>query len=424
MADKMNVDDLVAKMDATQAKLDALIEAKQREEQAKAAEAASKIQVNGRVPAEAGDPETRMFEERVRKAMEKSPRQIRKDEFSLWRFLQAQLSHDWSEAKYERYCMDLTKKNLAGLEQKALGWVSGSSGGYWVAAEFLPEEFINYYAANIVCRKAGCRTLQPTGAPVQIPKVTAGATAYWVGQNSNITASDQTPNQLTMYPKFCVARTQISEFLAQSSEGVAESIVREDLSRVLALAVDDAMLEGNLATATPNIIEGMANTASIQNVDIGTNGGALTMAHLYSMKYALDLYNVPEEGRVWLMHPRTKNGIDQFLVNAETQHYVFGQNAELGPRNMLIGYPVFTSTQLAINLSKGGGTEGGVNLARLFLVNIKDIILAEWGGIGLKATDVGGNAWAQNAIEVKATAAVDMGVRNSTSIVMIDDSRT
>ncbi len=255
-------------------------------------------------------------------------------------------------------------------------------------------------------------------------KISAGATAYWVGQNATITASDQTPAQLQLSPKFCVARTQISQFLAMSSEGAAESLVREDLARVLAAAIDDAMLEGNLATATPNIIEGLANTASIQNVDIGTNGGALTMAKLYEMKYKLDLYNIPEEGRVWLMHPRTKGGIDQFLRNSETQNYMFQQDQSQGPPKTLIGYPVYTSTQLAINLSKGGGTEGGVNLARMFLVNIRDVILAEWAGVKLQSTDVGGNAWTQDALEVKATSAVDMGVRHAESVCMIDDTTT
>jgi hypothetical protein len=51
-----------------------------------------------------------------------------------------------------------------------------------------------------------------------------------------------------------------------------------------------------------------------------------------------------------------------------------------------------------------------------------DVILAEWGGVELAATDVGGNAWAQNAIEVRATYACDVGVRNANSICLIDDS--
>lgn len=430
MADVTNMDNLVAKMDATQAKLDALIELKQREEQARLAEQKSKIQLDATVPAEPGDPQTREFEARIKKAMDNSPRNVNKEEFSIVRFFRAQMAHDWTIAPYERYCMLKTKKNFEALEQKAIGWASGSSGGYWVATEFLPAEFITHFVANIVCRKAGCRVIQATGAPVEIPKITAGATAYWVGQNANLTASDQTPGILSLTPKFCVARTQMSEFLANSSEGAAEAIVREDLGRVLALAVDKAMLEGNIATATPNVIDGMANTASINTVAIGTNGGALTMTHLHSMKYKLDEDNVPEAGRCWIMHPRTKSGIDKFLINAETNHYLFQPGGFQGggvwnslPQTLL-GYPVYTTTQIATTGSKGGGTEGGVNLASVFLVNMADIILCEWGGLSLKATDVGGNAWAQNAIEVKATYACDMGARHVDSICLLNDTTT
>lgn len=423
MADETKVDvgEAIANMTA---ELKALREVRERDEQARLKAEPSKIRIDGKVPAEPADAEQRVFEERMAKAMENSPRKIRPDEFSLVRFFNAQLSHDWSAAKYERFCLDHTKRNFAALEQKSLGWASGSSGGYWVATEFLPQEFIAYFTANVVCRKAGCKVLPCTGAPVNIPTMTAGATAYWVSQNATLTASDSTPGQLQLTPHFVIARSQISEFLAQSSEGAAESLIREDLARVLSLAIDDAMIEGVPSTATPGKPTGMANTASINTVAIGTNGGALTMAHLHDMKYDLDSSNVPEDGRCWIMHPRTLAGINEYLVNAETNNYLFNPRPQAPYANQIFGYPVYTSTQVSITGTKGGGTEGGVNLANVFLANMKDVILAEWGGVSLKATDVGGNAWAQNAIEVKATYACDVGVRHAASICLLSDTTT
>lgn len=420
----MDKDDLVTAISGLTAEAKALREQRERDEQTRLKAEPSKLKVDTSTPAEPVNAEEKMFADRVKKAIENSPRFIREDEFSLGRFFAAQVSHDWSNAKYERYCLDQSKRTFGSVTQKALGWASGSSGGYWVATEFLPQEFINYFAANIVCRKAGCKVLPCTGAPVNIPTMTAGATAYWVSQNATLTASDTTPGQLQLTPHFVVARSQISEFLAQSSEGAAETLIREDMARVLALAIDDAMLEGVPSTATPGKPTGLTNTSSIGTVAIGTNGGALTMTHLHSMKYSLDLYNVPEDGRCWIMHPRTWGGINQYIVNTETNNFLFNPRPQVPYANQIFGYPVYTSTQVSITNSKGGGTETGLTLANVFLVNMKDVILAEWGGVALKATDVGGNAWAQNAIEVKATYAMDMGVRHAKSVCLISDSTT
>lgn len=341
--------------------------------------------------------------------VEKDPRQLPPDdEFSFIRFINAQRSGSWKHAEYEEYALEETRK-------KSISWASGSSGGYWVDSQFLPEEFVNNLVAQIVCRQAGCRVLPCVGSPVNIPTKTAGATAYWVAQNANITASDQTPGQVQLTPKWCTGRTQISEFLAQTSAGAAEMIVREDLARVIGLEVDKQMLVGTGTTYKPT---GLVNISSINTVAIGTNGGALTMAHLHSMLYELEYDNVPEDGLCWIMHPRTWNSIRQFAINSETNHYVINPNPSVAEPRSILGFPVYRSTQLSIALTKGSGTA----LGYVFLVNMKDIILGEWGAIQLKATDIGGNAWAQNAIEVKATYTMDIAARHADSICLLSDT--
>ena len=330
------------------------------------------------------------------------------DQFSFVRFINAQRDNNWKAAEYERWALEETRK-------KALSWASGSSGGYWVDSQFLPEEFVKNLTAKIVCRQAGCRVLPCVGSPVNIPTKTAGATAYWVAQNADLTASDQTPGQVQLTPKWCIGRTQISEFLAQTSAGAAEQIIREDLAEVIGLEVDKQMLIGTGTTQKPT---GLANVSSINEVEIGTNGGAITMALLYSMHYELEKDNVPDDGLVWVMHPRTWNTIRQFAINSEANHYVINPNPTVQEPRSIFGFPVYRTTQLPINLTKGSGSA----LGYVFLVNMKDILLGEWGALQLKATDVGGNAWVQNAIEVKATYTMDIAARHADSICMINDT--
>jgi len=331
-----------------------------------------------------------------------------KDEFCFTRFIEARRSGNWEGAEYEKEVLEFSRK-------KALVWASGSGGGYWVDTEFLPQEFIDYFAAQVVCRKAGCQVIKAQGSPVEIPKATAGATAYWVAQNATITASDQTPGQLQLTPHWCVARTQLSRFLVQSSGGVAEQIVRRDIASQLARAVDDAMLEGPGTSGKPT---GMASTSSINTVAIGTNGGAITFDLLRQMLYELQADDVPMDGVVWVMHPRTWDAICGITINSEAAHYVINPSQQLSESMKLYGFPVYLSTQVSITNSKGSGT----NLANIFLVNMKDIILCEWGGLELESTDIGGDAWVKNLIEVKATYTVDVGVRHADSVCLISDS--
>jgi HK97 family phage major capsid protein/HK97 family phage prohead protease len=343
------------------------------------------------------------------------------DEFSFIRCAIAQINRDWSLAPYEKYAIEQGSKKLNELatNEKAIAWASGSAGGYWVPEEFLPEQFYMDFVANLVARKAGIFILPCRSAPVLIPRVSAGGTAYWVAQNANLTESAPTPNQLSMQPKWCTARVQISQFLAQTSAGAAERIVRQEIARRIALAVDDAVLEGTGTSGKPI---GLAATSSINTVAIGADGGTFTPAHAFSMLYALEYDNVPMDGVSWIFHPRTWNTFRQSTVGSDTYNYLLWQNQTGSIANAtryeLLGYPVYTTTQMTINGTKGSGT----NLARILLANWKECILAEWGGLEVKATDVGGLAWQQNAIEFKGTYCCDVAVRDANAVCLLSDS--
>jgi len=330
------------------------------------------------------------------------------DEFSFCRFFEAQMSGNWKNAEYERYALD---ESLA--KRKALAWASGSTGGYYVGTEFLPQEFVEVYQARQVTRQAGVRVLPCTGAPVNIPKATSSVTKYWTTQNATITASDVTPAQLQLTPKFLTARSQFSRFLFQSSAGTAEDIIRNDMAAVMAVAIDDAVLEGG-GTDEPS---GMAATASINTVTAGNE--AITMADLRDMEYELQKDNAKFIKPAWFMNPRTWHAVSELLINSETNHFLFSAQPEMAVKQSILGYPVYITTSVSITNSS---TDSGDDHANVILADMNDVILAEWEGIDLAATDVGGNAWAQNAIEVRAIATVDVGVRNPNSICLLSDT--
>jgi HK97 family phage major capsid protein len=112
-----------------------------------------------------------------------------------------------------------------------------------------------------VVAQLGATMLSGLVGNVTIPKQTGGGTAYWLTNEATpITESQQTLGQLSMTPRNVGAYTEISRQLMMQSSPAADMVVMNDLSRVLALAIDLAALEGSGSSGQPT---GISNTASI-----------------------------------------------------------------------------------------------------------------------------------------------------------------
>lgn len=405
-------------LDAITAELKRSNDLREREEQARLAAKPAIIPVDATVPATAQSAEEKAAEEKIRKAINENPRHLPpRNEFSFMRFLMAQIDHDWSKAPYERMCMDSSRGRFDQLQKTAIGWASGSAGGYWVDSELLPQQFVDYYYANLVCKKAGITMLPCSGAPVNIPKITTGPTVYWLNQNATITEASATPGTLQLVPHFAACRSQLSKFMVNASPGAAETIIRQDMAAALATSIDHVCIEGAATTASVEPT-GMINIGSINTVSTGTHAAAITMAYLDDMILALDTDNVPADGRAFLMCPRTWHVVSALMGSTSAGNYLFspGGLASVELDKRIRGIPVFTTTNISSNVSVH---VSGLNCASVVLARMTDVYLAEWGGIELAATDTGGVAWAQNAIEVRATYACDVGVRNPNSICQL-----
>lgn len=85
-----------------------------------------------------------------------------------------------------------------------------------------------------------------------------------------------------------------------------------------------------------------------------------------------------------------------------------------------IGLNCYTTTQLPVNLVKGSSSD----CTEVYFGNWSDLMIAQWGSVEILATNIGGNAWAQNAIEVRLIFNCDIGVRSGASFVLCNDART
>ena len=376
-----------------------------------------------------GRQRTKSFEERCEEFQREHHAKLKKNpsafhlppenEFSLVRYLRAQCDHDWKHAPYEKWCVNQTQTKAT-----PLSYGTTTAGGYLVAAEYLPQEFVEYLHAAQVLRRAGARVIPCTGSPVNIPALTTSGTAYWVAENAALTASSQAFEQVQLTPKWCIGRTQLSEFLVNSSAPAAESIVRQDLASVIGVEVDKQCLIGTGTTNKPLGITATDAPGTMNEINsLGTNGGAFTLAAAHEMIYTLEYDNVPLDSCVWIMHPRTWNAVRQLqTINYSAQtvggDYYLRPDVSQAEARTLLGFPVYTTTNMPINLTKASGTA----LAGIAFVRMNDVLIGEWGSIDIRVTDIGGDAWAKNMIEVKATVTLDVDMRRAESICYCDES--
>jgi HK97 family phage major capsid protein len=332
--------------------------------------------------------------------------------FSITRAINAIVTGDWSNAGFEKEVFDQTRKRAASTNDD-------SNLGYFVPNEVLPG-FIEMLTAESVVTQMGATVLSNlSGVPVEIPKQVGGATAYWVEENASITESDLSAGQLALTPKAVAAMVKMSNRLLRLSNPSVEAMVRSDIARVIALASDLAALRGSGVAGQPI---GIANTANINTVEIGANGGAPNFDHLYDMQYELQKDNAYRGNLGYIFHPATrrrlvKTKVAQFLTDTSGEYIVQPMVSEQALVSWM-GHPYKMTTQIPINLTKGSA----VNCTEIYFANWSELIIGQWGGLEIMASRETSDAFAKNQTWVRIIQDIDIAVRHPESFCLINDA--
>ena len=140
--------------------------------------------------------------------------------------------------------------------------------GATVATNHMPSEFIDLLRTRSILGGLGVRFLPGLVGNVAIPKMTAGATGYWVTEASAITGSAPTLGQVTGTPHTAGVMVDISRLLLNQSTPAAEMITRDELIERLARTIQIAVFAGTGHDGQPSAI----TTASGINNPLVTQG--------------------------------------------------------------------------------------------------------------------------------------------------------
>lgn len=317
---------------------------------------------------------------------------------SLTRFLRGIVSND-PQARIWSY-------RQSRAASKALGLNPDSAGGYLAPPE-QSSEVIKLLRERAVVLGL-CTTLPMNGETLVVPKQTGGATVRWVGENSGLTASQQTFGAITLVAKKLSCLVQVSNELLADSDPDIDAFIRNDISEAVANEIDRVIIDGGGIGSEPRGVIGSGITST-------PSTAVTTLADLINMVKRVEEAKVSKSGKwSWLMNAGGKAVLRQ--LKDEADHYIWtgsdgqGQQAAGSLPSTLLDFP-WEQSEMFEN--------GGDSKPRLLFGNWSDVIVGMRKSLEIRATDVAGTSFEDDQTWIRAILRMDVGIRYPESLELL-----
>jgi HK97 family phage major capsid protein len=312
-----------------------------------------------------------------------------------------------------------------GYGQKTLSWLNEYLGGSLVAP---PEmgELIELLRNKEALINAGARTVPlPPQGRMKYPRQTAASLTYWVGENAPITASDIGTGEITLQAKKLAVLIKAPNELIRFASPAAEALMRDDMTKSLALGLDLAGLEGMGGDNRPRGIINYPNINRISSSAPGVDGDRIVGQDIYRFIAAVEESNAEFES--FIMRPKTLYKYYQLRSDSVSQGDAAGpflfdliRDPGMGATPMLAGFPVVKSTQISQVRSKGSASDLTYIIGGMW----SDFLIGMFGAIEFAATTMGDTPFVNDQTWVRGILSADMQVRHEAAFVMMDNLST
>lgn len=279
----------------------------------------------------------------------------------------------------------------------------------------LDKDWIELLRNAMKVKQAGAREFMDLQGKFAIPRQNAAGTAYWVAESTAVTGSNQTLDQVLFTPKTVGAYTDISRrFFELTMLDSGEEFVKEDLTAILARAIDLAALNGSGTSAQPLGILQNTGITSTRTVSNGTNGGAPTWAPLVEMYTIVKRGNAADLGEFSYISNADVEGTLATTAKIGSTFPVYLLDVDRDPP-LLYNKKFYSTQQMPSNLTKGSGTSLSAMVAGIW----NQLILAYWSGIDMLVDPYTGSS--SGTIRIVALQDMDIQVRHNEAFsVMVD----
>jgi len=257
-----------------------------------------------------------------------------------------------------------------------------------VGQDFRPESFIDVLrnASAVMPLATNLNGLQ---GDVKIPKKTSAASAAFISAEGGASGeSEMVIGSVTMSPKTVGVHTDVTRQLMLQSSLDVENLIRDDLAKSMAIAIDDGALEGSGSSGNPR---GITNTSGINTVSL-SSAAAPTFAEMVSIETSVAVDNALVGDLAYIINPTNYGTLKTTAKDSGSGLFV----AENGQVN---GYPVVISNQLTANNYVFG--------------NFNDLLIGFFGGLDITVDPYSNST--SGTVRIVALQSVDVAVRHAVS---------
>ena len=326
-----------------------------------------------------------------------------------------------------------------GMKTRDASATDGAAGGYLIPQE-IADDVITLAIARTPIMNLGTTVIKNLTADLGINKVTGRPAGWWVGENSAPTKEDTTFGQAWLRPKKAAAFSKVSNRLIYQSKGVADQIIRREISTAMGLQVNQGITSGIGGQYQPKGILNQsgftATTVVCQNsAGTTTNGGRFRATDAAEMEMDLDVANELFDGGkyAYLFRPEVKSGMKRERVTmyngaaADTGLPVDIMNPLMSDKQLkeYLGYEFATTTQITKNLTKGSSS----TLSSVVFGNWEYFYVGMWRDFVMKvsehASDAGGrSAFTEDQLYIVCFQECDCEVVRPTAFTKCVDAET
>ena len=302
-------------------------------------------------------------------------------------------------AKFEFECSEAAQRAYGKTAQGVMlpdevlrNWnqrdLSAGSDGDLIGQDYRAGDFIDVLRNNSAVMPMATM-LNGLSGDVKIPRKTAASTAAFISSEGGAAGeSEFTVGSVSMSPKTLGAFTDVTRQLMIQSSIDVENLIRNDLAQSMAIAIDDAALEGSGSSGNPT---GITNTSGINSVSL-SSAAAPTFAEMVSMETAVRVDNALLGDLAYIVHPTNYGTLKTTEKATNTAQFV-AVNDEIN------GYKVVVSPQLTANNYVFG--------------NFNDLLVGMFSGLDLVVDPYSNSS--SGTVRIVALQSVDVAVRHAVS---------
>lgn len=295
---------------------------------------------------------------------------------------------------------------------KQLSATTPSEGGFLIGEQY-SDEIIPLLLSKTVVMELGARLVPMPGGNLNLPKLTGGATSYYVGENQDASKSQQTFGNVKLSSKKLVTLVPVSNDLIRNASYAADVMVRDDMVNQMKLKIDYVSMYGDGTAYTP---VGIKKSVSTANITTATGASTLTADVVGAMVGTLMNTNVPMLSVGWIFNSKIWSAL--YNLKTTTNQYIYRDEMRKGT---LEGFKFGISNQITTANSTAGSTYFDI-----FFGDFSEFLFGDEMAFEFMASREASwydgssyqSAFTQDQTVLKITAKHDMGLRHDTAFLV------